>query len=535
MIAGITVYLFLSTACPLSNRLQPEIARIQADYTPRGIRFAKGDAAAARKFGARVTPQVVVTGPNGRVVYRGRIDDRSPALGVYREPSKHDLRDALDALLAGGTVAVAETPAVGCAIQFDAPKQNATITFSKQIAPVLFRNCAGCHRANGTAPFALTTHADAAPRASAIAQVTRARLMPPWKAEPGAHAFRGAMRLTDAEIRLFEQWAKEGAPEGDPAATPPVPAFRDGWQLGEPDMVIRMPKPIRVSASSPDLYTCIVVPVNLPADRYVRAYEFRPGDKRVVHHAILFVDGLRAARKNGETYPCFGVPGFLPSAALGGWTPGFTATEYPPKTAVALRKGTDLVMQVHYHPAGTDTEDRSEVALYFTPDPPQRRMMEIALGSRNIDIAAGERRYLVRDRFELPVDVEVTGIIPHAHYICREMTGRATLPGGRRVELIRVRDWDFNWQRHYHYEKPFVLPAGTRLEMDFVYDNSAANPRNPSSPPKRVQWGPDSGDEMAGLHVQVIPVRNEDATELGQALWGKIMRGIRETRPAPPR
>lgn len=534
MTAAITVYLFLASGCPLSDRIRPEVEAIRAEYAPRGVRFEDGGPAAARKFGAKVTPQVAVTS-HGRTVYRGRIDDRSPALGVYREPQRHELRDALDALLAGRPVPVSETVAVGCAISLAGPKQNPEVTFSNQIAPVLFRNCVSCHRAGGSAPFSLSSFEDAAPRASALAQVVRARLMPPWRAEPGPHPFLGAMRLTASEIALFERWAKGGAPQGDPAATPPVPAFRDGWELGEPGLVIRMPKPVKIPAAAPDFYTCVVVPVNLPGDRYVRAYEFRPGDKRVVHHALIFVDGRHVARRNGETYPCFGTPGFLPSAALGGWTPGFTATQYPPQTAVPLRKDTDLVLQIHYHPNGTVTEDQAEIALYFTPDPPQRRMMEVALGSRSIDIPAGEPRYLVRDHFELPVDVEVTGIIPHAHYICRQMRGRAILPGGRRVDLITIRDWDFAWQRHYRFEKPFVLPAGTRLEMEFVYDNSASNPRNPSTPPRRVQWGPDSTDEMAGLHVQVIPVRNEDAAELGQSLWGKIMRGIRETAPARPR
>jgi mono/diheme cytochrome c family protein len=532
--AEITVYLFLAATCPLSIRLLPEIERIKSDYAPRGVRFETGDAARAKKLGARVTPQVVVTDVRGRILYRGRIDDRSPAPGIYRAPSKHDLRDALDALLSGKPAPAFETRATGCAIALDPPGRRSTVTFSKQIAPIVFRHCVECHRPDGSAPFALGSYADAAPRASALAQVARARLMPPWKAEPGPHPFEGAARLDESEIRLLETWAREGAPEGDPSAAPPVPQFTSRWELGAPDMVIRMPAPFNVPASSPDLYRCIVVPLKLASDRYVRAYDFRPGNRRLVHHALIFVDALHAARKNGETYPCFGVPGFLPSAAIGGWTPGFTATRYPPQTAVRLRSDADLVFQIHYHPDAVDASDQSELALYLTPDAPKRRMMEVALGSRDLDIQPGQRRYVVRDRFELPVDVEVTGIIPHAHYICRTMTGRAVLPDGKRVDLIRIEDWDFNWQRHYRYARPFVLPAGTRLEMEFVYDNSSANPRNPSAPPRRVQWGPGSTDEMAGLHVQVIPLRDDDAAELGQALWGKIMRAIRETPGVKP-
>jgi hypothetical protein len=203
-----------------------------------------------------------------------------------------------------------------------------------------------------------------------------------------------------------------------------------------------------------------------------------------------------------------------------------TPLPYPEGTAFRLPKGADVVLQLHYHPTGKPEQDQSSVRFYFTDTAPTRRLMDVALGSRRIDIPAGEARYVVRDHFTLPVAVELTGVIPHAHYICRRMQGWAILPGGRRITLITIRDWDFNWQQHYRYKKPLVLPAETRLEMEFVYDNSAANPRNPNSPPQRVQWGPGSTDEMAGLHFQVIPVRSEDVRELGQALWGKIMREL---------
>jgi hypothetical protein len=164
--------------------------------------------------------------------------------------------------------------------------------------------------------------------------------------------------------------------------------------------------------------------------------------------------------------------------------------------------------------------------MYFTETAPTRRMMDIALGTRAIDIPAGAVAYRVIDHFTIPVDVVTTGIIPHAHFIAKVMRGWATLPDGRRINLLTIRDWDFNWQQQYRYREPISLPGGTRLDMEFIYDNSAANPRNPSSPPQRVVWGPDSTDEMAGLHVQVSPVRNEDAEELAQTLWGKLMREL---------
>ena len=513
MSAALVVYLFLSPSCPMSERYRPDVERLRADFP--AVRFEEPPGPI---HGARVTPSVVVT-QGGRVRYRGRIDDRSPSLGIYRAPVRQDLREALEALLAGKPVPTPETAAVGCAISVSSPKQDAAITFAKHVAPILFQHCAPCHRD-------LTSHQASASRAAAIAEVTRRRIMPPWKPDPGPPHFIGARRLTDAQIRLIGQWAADGAPLGSPADLPPVPQFRDGWQLPDPDMVVRMPTPFEVPAGGDDIYTCVVVPLKLSATRYVRAFEFRPGNARVMHHALLFLDASGVARRRGTSYPCFGVPGFLPTASLGGWTPGFTASEYPPRTAVTLRPGMDLVLQLHYHPVGRAESDQSELALYFTDSPPTRRMMAVALGSRIIDIAPGVRRHVVRDHFTLPVPVEVTGIIPHAHYICREMRGVAILPGGKRVTLITIRDWDFNWQQHFRYAQPFTLPADTRLEMEFVYDNSDTNPRNPARPARRVQWGPDSTDEMAGLHVQVVPANDEDARELGQSLWGKIMRDL---------
>lgn len=514
MTSTLIVYLFLSTACPLSERYRPDIERLRADFP--SVRFEETP---IPKYGVRVTPSAVVV-RDGQVRYRGRIDDRSPSLGVYRTPTRQDLREALGALIAGKPVATPETVAVGCAITAPTPKQDSAVTFAKHVAPILFQNCAPCHRD-------LVSPEAAAARAAVIAEVTRRRIMPPWKPDPAPPHFIGERRLTDAQIRLIGQWATEGGRAlGDPAEMPPVPRFRDGWQLPDPDMVIRMPKPFDVPAGGDDIYTCIVVPLKLDSTRYVRAFEFRPSNRRVLHHALLFLDASGAARRKGPSYPCFGVPGFLPTSSLGGWTPGFTATEYPPRTAVTLRPGMDLVLQLHYHPVGREESDQSELALYFTETAPTRRMMDVALGSRRIDIAPGDKRYVVRDHFTLPVPVEVTGIIPHAHYICREMRGVAILPGGKRVSLITIRDWDFNWQQHFRYAQPFTLPADTRIEMEFIYDNSDANPRNPSRPPQRVQWGPDSTDEMAGLHVQVVPANDDDARELGQSLWGKIMREL---------
>ena len=194
--------------------------------------------------------------------------------------------------------------------------------------------------------------------------------------------------------------------------------------------------------------------------------------------------------------------------------------------AETLYETSNLVLQVHYHPTGKPETDRTRVALYFTDEMPKRHLRDVGLTSNRIEIPPGQRDYKVSDHFILPVDVDVFGIIPHAHYICREMLGYAVLPDGKRRTLIHIPDWNFNWQEQYRYPVPIRLPGGTRIEMEFTYDNSDANPRNPNHPPQRVTYGAASTDEMAGLHLQAAPVRESDLEELDQSLWGKMMRAL---------
>jgi len=396
--------------------------------------------------------------------------------------------------------------------------------FTRDIAPILYRRCASCHHAGEVAPFSLLTYADAKPRAQLIAEVTRTRLMPPWQPVAGYNHFAGERRLTVLEIQTIQRWATAGAPEGNPKLLPPPPVFNDGWQLGPPDLVVTPPEPMEIPADGPDLYECFVVPMHLPKDTYIRAVEFRPSNRRVVHHALIFTDATHIKRE--PHYSCFGTLGLLPTLGVGGWSPGNQAIRMPDGAAPPLMAGSRLVAQVHYHPDGKPEQDQWSVGFYFTDQAPVRRVVDVGLASREIDIPAGDSHYVVRQHFTIPIAIDAVGIIPHAHLICREMRGWAILPNGRKQWLLNIRDWNFNWQDQYHYATPIRLPADTRVEMEFVYDNSAANPRNPNSPPQRVQWGPGVTDEMAGLHVQSIPVHMDELPELGQALWGAVMRSV---------
>jgi hypothetical protein len=400
------------------------------------------------------------------------------------------------------------------------------VTFSRGVAAILYRHCAQCHHAGAVAPFPLITYADVAKRAQLVARVTASRYMPPWL--PSAPHFQNERRLSDAEVATLQRWAAGGAPQGNPAEAPPAPEFASTWPLGPPGLEAEMRAPFAVPAEGPDLYQCFVIPLPSAPERYVRAIDIRPGNAALVHHALLFQDITREARRRdtGSGYSCFGTPGFLPARGLGGWTPGKQPFPAPAGMAETLYPGADLVLQVHYHPIGKPETDRTRVALYFTPDKPRRHLTDIGLGSNRIDIPAGESAYRVTDHFTLPVAVDVIGVIPHAHYVCKEMRGYAVLPGGERRTLLQIAAWNFNWQEQYRYAAPIRLPAGTRLEMEFTYDNSQANPRNPNHPPQRVVYGPATTDEMAGLHLEAVPVQASDAEELGEALWGKMMRTL---------
>jgi hypothetical protein len=377
-------------------------------------------------------------------------------------------------------------------------------TFNKDIAPILYQNCVTCHRPGEVAPFSLLTYDDAVKRASLIAAVTKARYMPPWKAEPGPH-FQNERRLTDQQIGLIQAWVNNKTPEGDPATKPKPPVFRQGWQLGEPDKVFSLSEQYAVPTEGPDQFRCFVIPLNLDRDVYIKSSEFRPGNSRVVHHAIVFTDPTGASQKlakGSDNYPCLGGPGFVETGLIGGWTPGSVPFAPPAGMTSRIRKGTNLVLQIHYHPSGKRELDQSSIGIQFG-DAPTVAGDALILSSWGIDIPAGESRYVVRSSLTVPSDVEANGIIPHAHYLAKEMNITAHAPDGSSRPLIAIKDWDFNWQGTYLYQTPIKLAKGTRIEMEYTYDNSENNPRNPSNPPKRVRFGEQSTDEMAFAFILV--------------------------------
>ena len=392
-------------------------------------------------------------------------------------------------------------------------------TFSRDVAPILFEHCVACHREGGIGPFSLETYEGARERAELIAGVTRTRRMPPWLPEPGPEPFVGERRLPAEVVETLRRWAEGGALEGDAAALPPAPRFASGWQLGEPDLVVTMPEPYVVPAAGRDIFRSFVVAVPTERDRFVRAMEFRPGNHEVVHHAVVLVDGVRSTRYLDALDPEPGWAGMQsalaesPDGHFLGWTPGKTSLEVPDGMAWRLARGSDLVLQLHLLPRPDAAPVQVQVGFHFG-EAPSRTSTRLRLGTKSMDIPAGEERYRIEDRYRLPVDVELVGLYPHAHYLGREMRVWAEFENGRRRTLLHIPQWDFNWQAEYRFERPVSLPAGATLAMDFSYDNSAGNPRNPHHPPERVLYGPESSDEMGDLWVQVVPRREADLVAL---------------------
>jgi len=459
-------------------------------------------------------------------------------------------------------VIVVAAAVAGCAPPPPDPPRS--ITFSKDIAPILFENCASCHRpvdvtagsrravettgslgpSTGSerpepvegprpvasaadpicvagAPFSVLDYGAVRRRAPAIASAVQRRAMPPWLPEPGHGAFEHERRLRDDQIALIQQWAAAGAPEGNPADAPEPPAFVDGWQLGTPDLVLTLPEPYELRPGARDVFRNFVIPVPSSAfeggtPRYVRGVEFRADRPQALHHADLALDLARQSRVLDRAEPGPGFATMDSDAAhnVYGWSPGKVPVREPAENAWTLDPGADLVLLLHMI-AGTERQTvQPMIGLFFADTPPTRTPISIKLESKAIDIPAGDANYVIEDSYVLPVDVEAVSVYPHAHYLAKEMRATATLPDGSERPLIWIRQWDFRWQDRYRYRSPLFLPQGTRLSMRFTYDNSAGNPDNRQRPPQRVRAGPQSTDEMGSLWLEVVPRRAEDAARL---------------------
>ena len=393
-----------------------------------------------------------------------------------------------------------------------------SVTFNGKIAKIVHERCASCHRPGQAAPFSLLTYEDVSKRAKLVRAVTQTRYMPPWHAEPGHGKFRGERRMTDEEVDILAQWVASGALEGS-GSPPALPTFPEGWTLGEPDLVITMEAPFRVPADGPDVYRNFPARVPTTEDRWVRAIEFKPSARTVVHHSLFAADTSGKAREYDARDA---VPGFdgmklgVPDASdLSGWAVGGGPRIFPDGAPLKLPAKSDFIFKSHFHPSGKEETEVSTVALYFADAPPTRRQIQFQLPpifgrGAGIDISPGDSEYTISESITLPADLELHSVTPHAHYIGKQFKAWAVLPNGDEVSLIWIKDWDFAWQDMYVYETPVALPAGTTVHTRITYDNSSSNPRNPSSPPKRVFWGYGSEDEMGSIVFNGLAVDESD-------------------------
>jgi Flp pilus assembly protein TadD/mono/diheme cytochrome c family protein len=402
-------------------------------------------------------------------------------------------------------------------------------TYNRDIAPIVDTRCAVCHHANGPAPFSLTSYADVKRHAAQIVAVTAAHVMPPWLPEPGYGDFLDERKLSDPEIAKFSDWLAAGAKEGPPSTQPPPAQFSEEWHLGKPDLIVKAPQPyVLLPNGDTESWPRFVLPVHVEGVHYVKGIEIHPGNPSIVHHCFIVTDRTGTIHiANGEVYQMgstgmenklSGAEAELDSRFLT-WRPGTPPYFEPDGASWRLDNNTDLTLTEHLLASGKAELVQPEVGFYFTDQPPSKYTLILRLEhDQGIDIPPGDKRYEISDDLTLPVDVQLLSVLPHAHYLCREMQAFATLPDGSRRWLFWIKRWNFDWQGVFRYRQPMSLPKGTVLSMRYFYDNSTDNPRNPNSPPKRVIGGPKSTDEMADLWLEVMPAHREDLFALEIAM-----------------
>ena len=396
--------------------------------------------------------------------------------------------------------------------------------FNEHIAPLIHDKCVTCHRTGQVAPFTLITYDDVQKRAQQLVEVTKSGYMPPFLPDPKVTRYKNARYLHDDEVAMLDRWVKQGCEQG-PGEPPEPPTFRSDWQLGKPDIVVSMDEEYTLPAEGDNVFRHFVLPLPNKQLRYIKGFEFRTTNPRVVHHARFLFDSTSQSRILDEADP---EPGFAVGMGVGssrdpdghwlGWTPGKQPVFREEKYAWPLEPEQDLIIELHMLPTGKPEPLKCEFALYYSKTRPTDLPVIIRMGPSTIDIEPDEKTYSHAEEFQVPVDIDLLNVYPHAHLLAKRMVSHARLPGGKKVCLLDIAEWDFNWQDEYQYAQPIRLPAGSVIEMEFVYDNSEDNVRNPHSPPKRVLQGSNTDDEMGDLWFQMVPVQRKNRMQLQHAV-----------------
>jgi thiol-disulfide isomerase/thioredoxin len=529
------VIAFIGSDCPLSNLYLPELIALEKKYRGKGVQFLgvypndaddldriashaydrdapflvlkdDGQKLAAALGVARV-PTVAVLDDNHVLRYRGRVDDRYGVSARRPKASRDDLAEALEEVLAGKKVNVAETEADGCLLDRGVQRQRlAGITYNKDIAPILQARCQVCHRPEQTAPFSLLSYEDAAKHGRMVKEVTEQRRMPPWQADARYGHFAGDRRLTRAEIEAVAAWVEGGMPRGDAKDEPAPRTWVKGWTHGKPDLVLEMPELFEVPATGVVPYKNWIIDPHFTEDKWVQAAECRPGAMAVVHHIVVYI------MKEGQKGPVSADGMF---AMLVGWAPGDLGLKLPPDTALRVPKGARLRLEMHYTPNGTPQVDRSAVGITFAPKPPKYELCQSEFANSSIAVAANDPHFKAEATFRFPADARIVSLAPHMHYRGKHYFYEAIYPGGKKETLLSVPRWDFNWQNVYRFEEPVKVPKGTKLHSVAHWDNSANNLLNPA-PDKTVRFGLQSWDEMMVGFVSYVWENPDTGAELAK-------------------
>jgi peroxiredoxin len=520
------VLFFQGNGCPIVRQSFIELKNLRDAYAEKGIVFLQINAnpqdtrkevleemadfdmdipvllderqSVTRMLGVNRTAEaIVITPQRWRIVYRGAMDDRFD-YGTRRPEAQNEyLKDAIDALLAGKDPEPAMTETKGCLIHLrPEPEQ---VSYVHDVAPIIAEKCVTCHAPGRVGPFALASHRDVDGWTRMIEEVLLTKRMPPWNADPHIGRFANDWTLTAEEERTLLAWLRAGAPrdEGDDpliaaaekAAVPATAHNEHPWTLGEPDVVVSLPRPIEIPADGLMPYAYVTVRPELEEDVWVTATEIIPTDHGVTHHALVFVS-YPAEYKHLERDVKGGLEGYFAA-----FVPGQGADPFPEGTGKFLPKGSTLVFQMHYTPNGKATTDQTVLGLHTQRTPPANLLDARSVYNNRVRIPPHADEHTMRASYTLEEDIVLHGMWPHMHYRGKHFAIGAILPDGDRVPLLSVPRYDFNWQILYRLEEPMFLPAGTRIVCTGAHDNSVRNPANPD-PDAWVTFGEQTYDEM---------------------------------------
>ncbi|QDU38606.1 Thiol-disulfide oxidoreductase ResA [Maioricimonas rarisocia] len=512
---SLVVVAFVGVECPIARLYAPRLEQIARDYADRGVTVLAIDSnrqdsltdlqgyvnrhgisfpvlrdsgnRIADQFGALRTIETYVLDQQRTIRYHGRIDDQYGVGYSRSEPTRNDLREALDELLTDQPVSVPQTKVVGCFIgRVRKPQADASVTYSRDVASVLNRHCVECHREGEIAPFALSSFDDAVGWGETIAEVIREQRMPPWHANPAHGEFANSRLMSDEEKQTIYDWVEAGMPEGDPAVLPSLPQFVEGWQLPRrPDQVVAMrSKPFDVPAEGTIEYQYFAVDPGFTEDRWIAGAEVVPGNRNVVHHAIVFFSPPNGRGPQGLGWISAYVPGFRPPE---------------PVTGLARRvpAGSKLIFQMHYTPNGSPQQDVTKIGLLFAdPETVTEELVTQVAVDPKFEIPPHAEEYRISTtRRHWPKGSRLLALTPHMHLRGRSFRFVGHFPDGRDEILLDVPHYDFNWQHTYQLAEPLNLPEGFSIECIATYDNSGNNPVNPD-PSAAVTWGDQSWEEM---------------------------------------